>query len=81
MRPQLQWSPPAYTDRAQISHGSQGRYRIAPEGARYRLTGVGPDGLAMLSLPPDGQLYDTARLAMSAAQRVDRAPAGEMSGA
>ena len=68
--------------RDQVAHGVHARYRIIQVQAGWRLTGVEHGtGWALLDLPPEGRLFGSLHAAQVAAAKLDRAPAGEMSGA
>lgn len=65
-----------------VAFGAHCRYRIIEVQAGWRLTGVEhATGWALLNLPPEGKLFGSLHSAQVAAAKLDRAPAGEMSGA
>ena len=78
----LEWRRSAPSGRDLVAYGQQGRYRIVEAQAGFRLTGTEHGtGWALLDLPVGGELFTGLHAAQVAAAKLDRAPAGEMSGA
>ena len=62
--------------------GARGTYRLRRDrDDRWHVSGIGHDGLPMLTLPPEGRMFASLAQAETFVDGLDRAPAeAEMSG-
>lgn len=75
----LQWTPQLGGFRT--ATGARGIYRLRHDrDDRWHVSGIGHDGLPMLSLPPGGRTFQGLVQATRFVDGLDRAPAGDVSG-